>query len=86
MQIIRTKVFQRAAAKILSPDELAELEEALASDPAAHPVIPGTGGIRKARWAASARPAGRPRAAGRGKRGGARVIYFHHDEFGRLYL
>jgi hypothetical protein len=31
-----------------------------------HPVIPGTGGFRKARWGRS----------GRGKRGGVRVIYY----------
>jgi hypothetical protein len=30
--------------------------------------IPGTGGVRKLRWGLE----------GRGKRGGARVIYFHH--------
>ena len=29
-----------------------------------------TGGVRKIRWA----------LAGRGKRGGARVIYFYHEE------
>lgn len=32
-------------------------------------VIVGTGGFRKVRWA----------AAGKGKRGGARVIYFYYD-------
>ncbi len=31
--------------------------------------MPGTGGIRKLRWGLE----------GRGKRGGARVIYFFHD-------
>ena len=34
-------------------------------DPDAGPVIPGSGGVRKLRWAAQ----------GRGKRGGYRVIY-----------
>ena len=32
-------------------------------------LIPGTGGVRKLRWGLE----------GRGKRGGARVIYFYHD-------
>jgi hypothetical protein len=32
--------------------------------------MPGTGGVRKLRWAVT----------GRGKRGGARVIYFVHSE------
>ena len=33
-------------------------------------LIPGTGGVRKLRWA----------MPGRGKRGGARVIYYFHSE------
>ena len=36
----------------------------------AHPVIPGTDGVRKARWS----------RAGMGKRGGVRVIYFNELE------
>lgn len=38
----------------------------LAGRPDAGKVIPGSGGLRKVRWA----------ARGHGKRGGARVIYF----------
>ena len=36
----------------------------------------GTGGVRKLRWAAS----------GRGKRGGARVIYYYHSEDMPIFL
>ncbi|NOX61457.1 MAG: type II toxin-antitoxin system RelE/ParE family toxin [Chloroflexi bacterium] len=39
-------------------------------DPEANPVIPGTGGARKARM----------KAKGRGKRGGYRVIYYFVGE------
>jgi hypothetical protein len=39
----------------------------LAANPTAGDLIPGTGGVRKLRWG----------LAGRGKRGGARVIYFY---------
>jgi hypothetical protein len=39
-------------------------------NPLAGNVIRGTGGVRKLRWALE----------GRGKRGGARVIYFFHNE------
>jgi hypothetical protein len=42
------------------------MELHIADSPEIHPVVAGTGGVRKARW-------GRP---GKGKRGGARVIYF----------
>lgn len=39
-------------------------------------MIRGTGGLRKLRWAAS----------GRGKRGGARVIYYLQASVDRIYL
>jgi hypothetical protein len=41
----------------------------LAANPTAGDLIQGTGGVRKLRW----------RLGGRGKRGGARVIYFYHS-------
>lgn len=41
----------------------------LAHNPTAGDLIPETGGVRKLRWALE----------GRGKRGGARVIYFYHS-------
>jgi hypothetical protein len=43
--------------------------EYLAYNPTAGDLIPGTGGVRKLRWGLE----------GRGKSGGARVIYFYHD-------
>ena len=52
------------------------MEAALAADPLAAPVIPGTGGIRKLRW----------RGSGRGKRGGIRTIYFYHAGPETIYL
>ena len=41
-----------------------------------HPVIPGAGGFRKARWA----------LRGQGKSSGVRVIYFYLAEPGRIYM
>jgi len=42
--------------------------------PEDHPVIPGAGGFRKARWA----------RRGNGKSGGFRVVYFFLAEPGRI--
>ena len=39
-------------------------------------MIPGSGGVRKLRWAAK----------GKGKRGGARIIYVYVVVAGRVYL
>lgn len=68
--------FARAAEKIWSEDERAELVDFIAHHPEAGDVIPGTGGVRKLRW-------GR---AGSGKRGGVRVVYFFYRPDCPLYL
>ena len=48
----------------------------LALTPDAGDVVPGTGGVRKARWS-------RP---GAGKRGGVRVVYFNRLADGQIWL
>ena len=45
-------------------------------NPEAGPIIPGSGGVRKLRWA--------PR--GRGKRGGLRVIYYARARAGVIWM
>src|SRR5207245_1188588 len=64
-----TPEFLSATRKVMSDEEQALLVEYLAYNPTAGDLISGTGGVRKLRWGLE----------GRGKRGGARVIYFHHD-------
>ena len=54
-------------AGLLNFDELAALEFSVSTNPTGNPVIPGTDGVRKMRFARS----------GMGKRGGIRVIYFY---------
>jgi mRNA-degrading endonuclease RelE of RelBE toxin-antitoxin system len=66
MVFIEDHGFARNRRGILDDDELIDLMNWLAINPDAGQVIRGSGGLRKMRWAAS----------GRGKRGGARVIYF----------
>lgn len=70
MIFIETSVFTRQVQELLSDEAYADFQAALAVNPIAGDVIEGTGGLRKVRVAAS----------GRGKRGGARVIYYYvHD-------
>jgi hypothetical protein len=59
-------LFSEKVYDIIDDDEYATLQGFLAAHPDSGVVIRGSGGIRKARWAAK----------GKGKRGGARVIYF----------
>jgi hypothetical protein len=52
-----------------NPHERSAPHRVLGSNPTSGDLIPGAGGVRKLRWCLE----------GRGKRGGARVIYFYHD-------
>jgi hypothetical protein len=74
--VVETEEFLAATRKMMDESERAELVKYLAYNPQAGDVIPGAGGVRKVRW----------RLEGRGKRGGARVIYFYHDMQMPLYL
>jgi hypothetical protein len=76
MRVIATRGYDRRAARLLTPEERAAAEAAILARPEAWPVIPGTGGARKARVA----------RGGRGKSGGARVIYFVLTARAVLYL
>ncbi len=57
-------------------EDLQALQNHLLDNPDAGDVIRGSGGLRKLRWMAS----------GRGKRGGARVIYYHYVTAEHIYL
>ena len=63
---IRTANFSRRVKRLLVESEIAALERSISERPDAHPVVAGTGSIRKARW-------GR---AGIGKRGGVRAVHY----------
>ena len=75
MEFVETSIFTQRITKLLTDDEYGDLQEMLAEHPKAGEVIPGAGGLRKLRW----------RTAGRGKRGGIRIIYYCWSEH-RLYM
>ena len=63
---VETQLFTRLVGEHLDDDEYRGLQEVLAAAPESGVVVPGSGGVRKLRWAVK----------GRGKRGGVRIIYF----------
>ncbi|HRE61829.1 MAG TPA: type II toxin-antitoxin system RelE/ParE family toxin [Micropepsaceae bacterium] len=69
VSVVETPEFVSALRKLMTDDERSVLVDYLAYNPVSGDLIPGTGGVRKLRW----------NLDGRGKRGGARVIYFFHD-------
>jgi hypothetical protein len=73
---IETKLFSRLVADHLTDEEYAKLQNALIKDPEAGDLIPGSGGVRKVRWG----------VAGRGKRGGIRVIYYARTRQGEIWM
>lgn len=73
---VRLPEFERSRDGVLSEEDVRKLEMELQANPLAGPMIPGAGGVRKVRASQQ----------GRGKRGGARVIYYVWDERGRIYL
>lgn len=76
MAVAEMPSFVREAERLLTPQERADLIVHLAAYPKAGDLIQDTGGVRKMRWG----------VAGRGKRGGVRVIYYFHSERMPLYL
>lgn len=76
---IESSIFEQILPVYLDDDECSELQQFLMQNPEAGELVPGSGGVRKARWA-------RP---GMRTRGGLRVIYFvrhQPNEFWMLTL
>jgi mRNA-degrading endonuclease RelE of RelBE toxin-antitoxin system len=66
MRFVETPVFTAAVTRLLDDEAYRHLQIALMLRPEQGPIVRGSGGFRKVRWA-------RP---GSGRRGGLRVIYY----------
>jgi hypothetical protein len=76
MIFIELPFFTRTAADLLDDEALRRLQARLVARPDVGDLIPGSGGLRKLRVA----------LAGRGRRGGGRVIYYWQVAHDRIYL
>ena len=75
-EFIETPFFTKALDRYLDNDEYWELQTHLNRHPDSGKVVPGSGGVRKLRWAAE----------GRGKRGGLRVVYYLRLARGQIWM
>jgi hypothetical protein len=76
ISFVETKLFTRLVEQYLTDEEYSSLQRELIENPEAGAVVPGSGGVRKMRWG----------MAGRGKRGGLRVIYFLRTRQGQVWM
>ncbi|HXB73380.1 MAG TPA: hypothetical protein VNY05_34395 [Candidatus Acidoferrales bacterium] len=74
--VFATSQYEREGKRLLTKLEIDAMEASIAADPEAHPVVPGTGGVRKARWSRQ----------GKGKRGGVRVVYYYWVLDNEVYM
>ena len=74
--VAETQIYLSRAEKLMSEEQRSAVVDLLAASPEVGDLIPGTGGLRKVRVP----------LAGRGKRGGARVIYYFYDQTLPVYL
>jgi hypothetical protein len=74
--VLQLPKFKAEATELIGADGIEAVAVYLIDHPDAGDVIPGAGGVRKVRWAAK----------GKGKRGGARIIYVYVVVAARIYL
>ena len=74
--MVETQEFVDHSKAILTETEHDALVAHLGANPETGQLVPGTGGVRKIRWA----------SRGHGKRGGARVIYYYYNQSIPMFL
>ena len=76
LEFVYTPLFLASSRGLLDDEALRQVDITLLAEPRAGEVVPGTGGIRKLRAA----------LPGRGKRGGARLVYLYVEVRGTVYM
>ena len=76
MEFIEASLFTKYVYTYLTDDEYLGLQSFLLKFPESGKVVPGSGGLRKLRWAMT----------GTGKRGGVRVIYYFKKRDDEIWL
>lgn len=76
VEFVEFSHFARNISQLGDDEDYLALQIALMERPDAGAIIPGSGGLRKLRWAGS----------GRGKRGGLRLIYYYVTAEGQILL
>ena len=76
MRFVETTIFSKVVSRLLDDDDYRSLQIALMLRPAQGPVIRGSSGLRKVRWA-------RP---GAGKSSGLRIIYYWARSESAFYI
>ncbi|NEQ47538.1 MAG: type II toxin-antitoxin system RelE/ParE family toxin [Leptolyngbya sp. SIOISBB] len=76
MQFIETRLFTREVTHLLDDEEYRTLQWSLINSPEQGDIIPGMLGCRKLRW----------KTAGRGKRGGVRVVYYYKPNADQIWM
>jgi len=76
MRFVETPVFTKKVRGLLPDEDYRALQIALLLRPEQGPLIKGSGGLRKVRWAPK----------GVGKRGGVRVIYYWRPDEQVFYM
>ena len=76
VEFIEAPAFSKYLYDYLNDDEFLGLRAFLVKHPDTGKVVPGSGGVRKLRWAVS----------GKGKSGGVRVIYYFKKQDDEIWL
>ena len=74
--VVALPVYQKQVTELFAGSEAAAMEDYIAANPEGHPVLQGTGGLRKARW----------KRGTRGKSGGVRAIYYFDVRAATVYM